>query len=100
VNGAYKDDSPNITPLGKLIHDFNCINADDMYYPVLAERTRYLKEDAKGVVTMCRVVEELAKEMLSEAAVKIVDSGKMTLEEIAECIGLSVDELKAPENAN
>jgi hypothetical protein len=104
VNGAYKDGSPNITPLGKLIHDFNCINADDMYYPVLAERTRYLKEDAKGVVTMCRAVEELAKEFTKEfaeeAALKFIDSGKMTLEEISECIGLSVDELKALENAN
>jgi hypothetical protein len=100
VNGAYKDDSPNITPLGKLIHDFNCINADDMYYPVLAERTRYLKEDAKGAVAMCRIVEELTREFAEEVAVKIIDSGKMTLEEISECTGLSVDELKALENAN
>jgi hypothetical protein len=103
VNGAYKDDSPDITPLGKLIHDFNCINADDMYYPVLADRVRYLKEDAKEVSGMCRAVEELG-ELFAEArieknkkefALKLIENGKLTLEEIAESISLSIDEVKA-----
>jgi hypothetical protein len=102
VNGAYKDKTPNITPLGKLIHDFNCINADDMYYPVLAERVRYFKEDAKGVSDLCRVVEELAveyaKDNAVEIALKIIGSGKLTLEEIAEYTGLSVDEVEALAN--
>ena len=44
VNGACRDD----TPLGKLMHDFACTNADQMYYNRLAERTRYFKESNVG----------------------------------------------------
>jgi hypothetical protein len=98
VNGAYKDEPSATTPLGKLIHDFNCISANDMYYPVLAERVRYFKEDVKGVDTMCKLMEDLFVEDRKEIAIKIIDSGKMTLKEIAECTGLSIDEVKALAN--
>ena len=37
VNGEYRGDDE----LGKLMHDFNCTDADDMNYDLLAERTRY-----------------------------------------------------------
>ena len=37
------------TALGKLMHDFACTNAKDMYYEVLADRVHYFKEDEKGV---------------------------------------------------
>ena len=40
VNGAIWDD----TPLGRLMHDFQCQNADDMYYEVLREKVKYYKE--------------------------------------------------------
>ena len=55
VNALCKND----TPLGKLMHDFSCTQADDMHYPVLAERVRYFKENVKGVTTMCREIEKL-----------------------------------------
>ena len=55
VNAQCKND----TPLGKLMHDFSCTQADDMHYPVLAERVRYFKENVKGATTMCREVEKL-----------------------------------------
>lgn len=58
VNAQHKND----TPLGKLMHDFSCTRAEDMNYPVLAERVRYFKEDVKGATTMCREVEKLAME--------------------------------------
>lgn len=58
VNAQHKND----TPLGKLMHDFSCTSAEDMNYPVLAERVRYFKEDVKGAATMCREVEKLAME--------------------------------------
>jgi hypothetical protein len=98
VNGAYKDEPSDTTPLGKLIHDFNCISANDMYYPVLAERVRYFKEDVKGVDTMCKLVEELAEERATEIALKIIGSGKLTFEEVAEYTGLSIEEIKALAN--
>ena len=45
VNAA-KDNSE--TELGKLMHDFKCINPDDMYFKKLAEKPRYFKETDEG----------------------------------------------------
>lgn len=58
VNGQCQED----TPLGHLMHDFFCQNADDMYDKDLAERMKYLKENQGGVQSMCEVMEELVKE--------------------------------------
>ena len=33
VNGAYRGDSP----IGRLMHDFGCVDPSDMYYDVLAD---------------------------------------------------------------
>ena len=55
VNGDFKDDGSEI---GKLIHDFKCRKANDMYFPNLAARTRELKETKKGVDTMCTAMEK------------------------------------------
>ncbi len=41
VNGEYRGESN----LGKLMHDFNCTQAADMHFELMAERTRYLKEN-------------------------------------------------------
>ncbi|MCI8285571.1 MAG: hypothetical protein HFE90_09980 [Firmicutes bacterium] len=64
VNGAYSDD----TPLGKLMHDFSCTDANDMNYSVLADRIRFFKESKEGVLTMCKVMEDMRKESLREVA--------------------------------
>lgn len=52
----YRDNSN----IGRLMHDFNCTNASDMYFDLLAEKTRYLKENPKGVNEMCKVMEDLS----------------------------------------
>lgn len=44
------------------MHDFSCTSAEEMNYPVLAERVRYFKEDVKGAAAMCREVEKLVME--------------------------------------
>ena len=90
VNGAYKDDSP----LGLLMKDFVCKNPEDMHYKVLADRVRYFKEDEKGVKAMCKAVEELCKEEMLEAAKRLLEDGTLTVEKIAECLGLTVEEVK------
>ena len=41
VNSAIRDEA---TELGRLMHDFHCKNADDMYSEILARRVRQLKE--------------------------------------------------------
>jgi len=90
VNGEYRGDSD----IGKLMHDFNCTDAADMNFKLLADRTRYLKENPKGVSEMCKVMEDMRKESLIEVAKKLLSDGTLTLEKIAECVGLSLDEVK------
>ena len=91
VNGDYKDDGSDIA---KLIHDFKCRNADDMYFENLAERTRYLKTDPKGVSEMCRIMDEMKKETVIEIALNLLKIGKNSYEEIANATGLTLDEVK------
>ena len=61
VNGEYRGDDE----LGRLMHDFNCHDAEDMHYEVLADRTRYLKDNPKGVTDMCKVMEDMRDEALA-----------------------------------
>lgn len=98
VNGAFRDDSP----IGRLMHDFSCTKAADMHYPVLAGRVRYFKETMEGSDTMCRVMEEMCeKERKKEreknqrtSAQRMLSIGKLTLEEVAECASLTLEEVK------
>lgn len=90
VNGEYRSDSD----LGKLMHDFNCTDADDMNFELIAERTRYLKENPKGVNEMCKVIEDMRNESLREVAFRMLEDGSLTIEKIAQFVGLSVDEVK------
>lgn len=90
VNGEYRGDSD----IGKLMHDFNCTDAADMNFALLAECTRYLKENPKGVGEMCRAMEDMRKESLVEVAKRMLADGTLALEKIAEYVGLSVEEIK------
>lgn len=109
VNGAYQDDSD----LGKLMHDFNCTDASDMNYEILAEKTRYLKENPKGVSEMCKVMEDLRDvsyaEGRAEGRAEGMEQGRTeqakimarklsqrgsSIEEIADLVGFSVATVK------
>ena len=46
------------------MHDFNCTKADEMNFELMAERTKYRKEDPKGVQIMCQIMEDLRTESL------------------------------------
>lgn len=80
------------------MHDFSCTNPDDMNYEVLAKKARYFKQDEKGVATMCKIMEDMRNQTLKEGMInvakKMLEDGTITLEKIAEFVGLSVDELK------
>ena len=41
------------------MHDFNCHDAEDMNYDLIASRTRYLKENPEGVTEMCKSMEDM-----------------------------------------
>lgn len=66
VNGEYRGDSE----IGMLMHDFNCTDADDMYLDLMAERTRYLKENQEGVKNVSKIVDEISKDREFRASVR------------------------------
>ena len=76
------------------MHDFNCSKADDMNFELMANRTRYLIENPKGVSEMCKIMEDMRSESLKEVALRMLSAGKYALEEIASISGLSLDEVK------
>lgn len=110
VNGEYRGDSD----IGRLMHDFNCTKADDMNFELMAERTKYLKEHPKGAVEMCKVIEDMydearnegvregikegvqmgAKDKATSAALRMLNAGKYALDEIADILGLSLEEVQ------
>ena len=106
VNGAYNN--PNDTSeLAKLVHDFRCSNADEMYTQLLAERTRYFKETPEGVSEMCKAMEEMQKTAraegeaigmqkgILETLVSLVKDGILTLAEAAGRYNVTVPEFEA-----
>lgn len=90
VNGEYRGDSD----IGKLMHDFNCTDAADMNFKLLADRTRYLKENPKGVSEMCKVIEDMRREERMEIAKNMLLDGVLPLEKIAEYARLSLEEVR------
>ncbi len=85
-----------------------------MNFELMAERTRYLKENPKGVQEMCKIMEDMRNEALNEgikkgikegikkgikeemkaSALRMLAGGKYALEEIVNISGLSLDEIK------
>ena len=63
VNGNYKGDDT----IGRLMHDFGCKEAKDMYYPELAKGVKHFKEEG-GRERMCEAVEKYAKDYAKEYA--------------------------------
>ena len=85
VNAQHKND----TPLGKLMHDFSCTQAEDMHYPILAERVRYFKENVKGATTMCREVEKIAMAERNEGR---IEANVKAVQKIMAKMSFSVEE--------
>lgn len=56
VNGQYKSDDM----LGKLVHDFWCIDTKDFHYKVLRfNSVGFYKDDKEGKKSMCRELEKM-----------------------------------------
>lgn len=112
VNGAMRD---GLTELGRLMHDLFCPDPDAMYYELLAQVTRYFKQDAEGVEKMGSMYEEILErgerrglekgltkgrtegrlEEKRSGAARMLAMGKLSLEEIAVYAGLDLDEVRA-----
>lgn len=85
------------TTLGRLMHDFWCTDAGDMYNTVLANRVRYFKEDVKGVEIMCKEMEkmrdETRKELIVESIRKMLKA-RITEEQIKQVYDVTDDEIE------
>jgi len=90
VNGAKKG---NGTELEKLMHDFSCTQADDMYYQQLADRMRYFKESEEGVETMCQAIEDMRDDLRASIAFEMIKDG-VALEKVAQYSGLSLEKVR------
>ena len=58
VNGTIQDE----TPLGRLMHDFFCQDAEKMYYEELRNRASFFKNEEGGRVEMCKIMDEIRQE--------------------------------------
>ena len=97
VNASY-DKEDDKSELAKLMHDFRCSQAKDMFSRPLADKTRKLKETPEGVDTMCKAIEENNRRLLKnkeiEIALSLIRMGKLSNDEIAEVTKLSVEEVE------
>lgn len=91
VNGSIRTKD---TALGKLMNDFYSTDADDMCYEELSGRVKDYKKSAEGVERMGSVFDEIREETKCEMALKLINSGKLTLEEIAEYSGLPIEKVR------
>ncbi len=55
VNASIQEESH----LGRLMHDFMCEKAEDMYYEVLRNRVKYYKENQEGKAEMCEIMDNI-----------------------------------------
>ena len=98
VNGEFQDPDH---PVGRLMHDFHCTKAEDMYSSVLADEVRYLKETEGGRSHMCKVMEEMREEAALEAkhrqavetALKMLADG-FSHKDVARYNGLTLTEVE------
>ena len=81
------------------MHDFSCTNPEDMNYKELADRARYFKTDKEGQKIMCKIVEDIVKDFVTDekknAALRMIESGKLSLDEIAEFLDMPLDIVKS-----
>ena len=84
VNGKYRGNDE----IGKLMHDFSCINPDDMNYEVLAKKAKYFKQNEE-FATMCKIMEDMrneaAREATKENARRLLKLGKIKIDEVSDC---------------
>ena len=85
VNGEFRNTD---IPIGQLMHDFSCVNSDDIINPLLRERVKYLKETDGGREKMCELMENWINEEKIELAKKALAKGDLTIEQIADVLEL------------
>ena len=72
VNGATRSKSD----IGKLMHDFLCSNAAEMYFDLLKRRVSEFKNSEEGRHYMCEAMERIKAEGIVEGEARGVERGK------------------------
>ena len=114
VNGATRSKSD----IGKLMHDFLCSNAAEMYFDILKRQVSQFKNSDEGRRIMCKAVEEFAERRAAESkaegkaegkregiaegkrenmlatAKRMLKDGVLALKDIARYTGLSLAQVK------
>ena len=106
VNGATRSESD----IGKLMHDFLCRNAEEMYFDILKRQVSQFKNSEEGRLYMCEAMERIAerreargvargkregkRETMLATAKRMLKSGMLALKDIAKFSGLSLAEVK------
>ena len=114
VNGATRSKSD----IGKLMHDFLCSNAAEMYFDLLKRRVSKFKNSEEGRHSMCKALEELVERKQAESraegkaegiiegeargkrenmlatAKRMLKDGILALKDIARYTGLSIAQVK------
>ena len=72
VNASMADTT---TPLGRLMHDFQCVRPEEMYYPALAERAGAFKNMEKGEIFMSSKWEQFIEEVRAEERERAMAQG-------------------------
>ncbi len=88
VNGVYENPNDSI---GRLMHDFKCVHADDMYNSELIERFRHFKETEGGMSEICKLIEDRLNEEKIDDIKALLMLGKLTREEIANLLNVSIE---------
>lgn len=78
VNAKIQDET---TELGRLMHDQQCRNAEEMYSEILAGRVRELKETPEGSDNMCREMDEIYNEGIEIGIERGLEKGKMEMKQ-------------------
>ena len=102
MNGATRSESD----IGKLMHDFLCRNATEMYFDTLKRQVVQFKNSEEGRHYMCEVMEKIEargeargkargkRETMFATAKRMLESGMLTLKDIAKFSGLSLAQVK------
>ena len=94
VNGATRSTSD----VGKLMHDFQCRNAKEIYFEVLKKQVSQFKNSEEGRRSMCAAMERIeargARKTMLATAKRMLKDGILALKDIARYSGLSLAQVK------
>ena len=106
VNGATRSTSD----IGKLVHDFQCSDVEEMHFDVLKKQVNQFKNSEEGRHAMCKAMERIKAEGIVEGeargkregkretmlamAKRMLQDGILALKDIARYSGLSLAQVK------